>query len=44
MKKLQNSDTGLQHESAQAHVTGKAVFIDDIKEPAGMLYGGVLFS
>jgi xanthine dehydrogenase large subunit len=40
----QLSENPLRHESANAHVTGKALFIDDIPEPAGMLYGGVLFS
>jgi len=34
----------LSHESAVAHVTGKAVFIDDIPEPEGMLHGYVLTS
>ena len=38
------SGNTLKHESAAAHVTGKAVFIDDIAEPAGMLYGQVVFS
>ncbi|MBK7172139.1 MAG: xanthine dehydrogenase molybdopterin binding subunit [Bacteroidales bacterium] len=34
----------LSHESAISHVTGAAVFIDDIAEPSGMLYGQVVFS
>jgi len=34
----------LPHESAVSHVTGKAVFIDDIPEPHGLLYGQVVFS
>ncbi|NVO18595.1 MAG: xanthine dehydrogenase molybdopterin binding subunit [Bacteroidetes bacterium] len=41
---MNKSETPLRHESAIAHVTGKAVFIDDIAEPAGMLHGQVLFS
>ena len=34
----------LKHESAFSHVTGTALFIDDIPEPAGMLYGLVVTS
>jgi xanthine dehydrogenase molybdopterin binding subunit len=34
----------LKHESAFPHVTGTALFIDDIPEPAGMLYGLVVTS
>ncbi len=40
----QLSENPLRHESANAHVSGRALFIDDIPEPAGMLFGGVLFS
>jgi xanthine dehydrogenase molybdopterin binding subunit len=39
-----NPKDQLWHESAISHVTGKALFIDDIPEPAGMLHGHVVFS
>ncbi len=34
----------LQHESAELHVTGEAVYIDDIAPPAGLLVGRVHYS
>ncbi len=43
-KLAENSSDWLKHESAFSHVTGQAVFIDDIAEPSGILYGQVVFS
>lgn len=43
MNKTDQNDM-LRHESAVAHVTGKAVFVDDIAEPSGMLHGHVVYS
>jgi len=33
--------TDIRHDSAHKHVTGEAVYIDDIPEPAGILHGGL---
>lgn len=33
--------TDVRHDSAHKHVTGEAVYIDDIPEPAGTLHGGL---
>ena len=43
---FQNKTVGSnkQHESAERHVTGKARYIDDIPEPAGLLHAAVAMS
>lgn len=33
--------TDVRHDSAHKHVTGEAVYIDDIVEPSGMLHAGL---
>ena len=32
------------HESGEKHVSGRAIYIDDIPEPAGTLYGAIGWS
>jgi xanthine dehydrogenase molybdopterin binding subunit len=39
-----NESPGLPHESAELHVTGEAVYIDDIVPPSGLLVGRVHYS
>jgi xanthine dehydrogenase large subunit len=34
----------LQHDSAEKHVSGKAVYIDDMPEPPGLLHGALALS
>lgn len=41
---LGHTGSSSKHESAHKHVTGEAIYVDDIAEPAGMLYAYCGFS
>ena len=34
----------MSHDSAREHVTGRAVYVDDIPEPRGLLYAALVTS